>query len=35
MHDERVKTANEKKAFWKEKAASIKNATEMEKLEKE
>jgi len=33
--DVRVKTANEKKEFWKAKAASIKNATEMEKEEKE
>lgn len=33
--DARVKTANEKKEFWKAKAASIKNATEMEIEEKE
>lgn len=33
--DQRVKTANEKKEFWKAKAAAIKNATEMEKEEAE
>ena len=33
--DARVKTANEKKEFWKAKAAAIKNATEMEKEERE
>lgn len=33
--DQRVKTAQEKKDFWKAKAAAIKNATEMEKQEAE
>lgn len=33
--DQRVKTAQEKKDFWKAKAAAIKNATEMEKEEAE
>ena len=30
-----MKTAEEKKAFWKQKAAAMKNATEMEKEERE
>lgn len=33
--DVRVKTANEKKEFYKAKAAAIKNATEMENEERE
>ena len=35
IHDAKMKTAEEKKAFWKQKAAAMKNATEMEKEEKE